>query len=84
MSDEERQPRTVSLKLSAALIARLDGLKGEYGLRSRGAIVERLLNELFAPEPDQSGEALPPPKGRAASPRPNPMAPSMSAVPWCW
>ncbi|MCH9713953.1 MAG: DnaJ domain-containing protein [Cyanobacteria bacterium] len=55
MSDEERQPRTVSLKLSAALIARLDGLKGEYGLRSRGAIVERLLNELFAPEPDQSG-----------------------------
>jgi hypothetical protein len=54
VSDEERQPRTVSLKLSAALIARLDGLKGEYGLRSRGAIVERLLNELFAPEPDQS------------------------------
>jgi len=55
VSDEERQPRTVSLKLSAALIARLDALKGEYGLRSRGAIVERLLNELFAPDPDLSG-----------------------------
>lgn len=48
--DELQQRRTINLKLPAELISRLDALKGEFGLRSRGAIVERLLNELFKPE----------------------------------
>jgi len=47
--DELQQRRTINLKLPAELITRIDALKGEYGLRSRGAIVERLLNELFRP-----------------------------------
>lgn len=48
--DELQQRRTINLKLPAELITRIDALKGEYGLRSRGAIVERLLKELFRPE----------------------------------
>lgn len=47
--DDLQQRRTITLKLPAELIERLDGLKGEFGLRSRGAIVERLLNELLQP-----------------------------------
>ena len=43
MAEEELQQwRTINLKLPAELVTRIDALKGEYGLRSRGAIVERL------------------------------------------
>ncbi|MGL6132922.1 MAG: J domain-containing protein [Prochlorococcaceae cyanobacterium] len=45
--------RSIQLKLSAELVARLDALKGEYGLRSRGAIVERLLRNIL--DPDDGG-----------------------------
>lgn len=57
--DELQQRRTINLKLPAELINRLDALKGEFGLRSRGAIVERLLNELFKPEdsPDSDSQS---------------------------
>jgi hypothetical protein len=54
--DELQQRRTINLKLPAELISRLDALKGEFGLRSRGAIVERLLNELLQPEDPASGD----------------------------
>ncbi|MEO1001720.1 MAG: DnaJ domain-containing protein [Cyanobacteria bacterium J06638_7] len=55
MSEEEDHrghppQRSIQLKLSAELVVRLDALKGEYGLRSRGAIVERLLGDILAPE----------------------------------
>jgi hypothetical protein len=57
VADEEQQQwRTINLKLPAELISRIDGLKGEYGLRSRGAIVERLLNELFGPSPNDASD----------------------------
>lgn len=39
-----------SLGLSSELIDKIDALKSEWGLRSRGAIVERLLQELFGAE----------------------------------
>lgn len=52
--DELLERRTVQLKLPQDLIAQLDGLKAEYGLRSRGAIVERLLLDLL--NPDSHGE----------------------------
>jgi hypothetical protein len=59
--EELQQWRTINLKLPAELIARIDALKGEYGLRSRGAILERLLNELFGPSDsaisDREGES---------------------------
>jgi hypothetical protein len=42
--------RSIQLKLSAELVERLDALKGEYGLRSRGAIVERLLRNILVPD----------------------------------
>ena len=53
--DELQQRRTINLKLPAELIARIDALKGEYGLRSRGAIVEQLLNTLLVPS-DADGQ----------------------------
>jgi hypothetical protein len=56
--DELQQRRTINLKLPAELITRIDALKGEYGLRSRGAIVERLLSELFRPAGDESEDPL--------------------------
>jgi hypothetical protein len=52
--EELQQLRTISLKLPAELVSRIDALKGEYGLRSRGAILERLLNELLGPSPDDT------------------------------
>ena len=59
MGDEElQQRRTINLKLPAELIARIDSLKGEYGLRSRGAIVERLLNELLSLGADDGSDDL--------------------------
>lgn len=39
-----------SLELSSELIGKIDQLKSEWGLRSRGAIVERLLQELLGVE----------------------------------
>ncbi len=42
--------RSIQLKLSAELVAHLDALKGDYGLRSRGAIVERLLRNILDPD----------------------------------
>jgi len=47
-----RQLRTINLKLSEALIERIDALKTEYGLRSRGALLERLLTNVLSPEPE--------------------------------
>jgi hypothetical protein len=47
--------RSIQLKLSAELVARLDELKGEYGLRSRGAIVERLLSNILIAEEGEGG-----------------------------
>ena len=39
--------RRFSLELPVELLGKIDALKAEWGLRSRGDIVERLLHELF-------------------------------------
>ena len=44
--DESGRAR-VSLELSRDIIEILDRFRAEWGLKSRGAIVERLLQELF-------------------------------------
>ena len=44
--DESGRAR-VSLELSRDIIEILDRFRAEWGLKSRGAIVERLLHELF-------------------------------------
>ena len=46
MSAKER----VSIELSKDVISALDNLSKELGLRSRGALVEKLLTELLIPE----------------------------------
>jgi hypothetical protein len=56
----QQAQRSIQLKLSAELVARLDELKGEYGLRSRGAIVERLLRNILVA--DEGEPAGPPPE----------------------
>ena len=46
MSQRETDKRRISLELSEELLDWIDGLKGQLGLRSRGATVERLLQEV--------------------------------------
>ena len=46
MSQRETDKRRISLELSEELLEWIDGLKGQLGLRSRGATVERLLQEV--------------------------------------
>jgi hypothetical protein len=50
------QRRRFSLELPVDLLGKIDSLKAEWGLRSRGDIVERLLQELFPTSDDVSGE----------------------------
>lgn len=45
--DDPQERRTINLRLSAELVERLDALKADLGLRSRGAIVEQLLHHLL-------------------------------------
>ena len=49
-SDQTR--RRISLELSADLLAWIDGFKAEWGLRSRGDILERVLEQLVHGGPD--------------------------------
>lgn len=53
------QRRRFSLELPVELLEKIDGLKAEWGLRSRGDIVERLLQELFTPSADGEAELEP-------------------------
>ncbi len=46
MSQRETDKRRISLELSEELLSWIDGLKGQLGLRSRGDLVERLLQEV--------------------------------------
>jgi hypothetical protein len=52
-SDQTR--RRISLELSEELLTWLDGFKAEWGLRSRGDILERLLEQLVPGQPDEDG-----------------------------
>jgi hypothetical protein len=54
VSQRESGTRRISLDLSEMLLSQLDSLKAELGLRSRGAIVERLLGQLFDVDDDES------------------------------
>jgi hypothetical protein len=50
-SDQTR--RRISLELSAELLAWIDGFKAEWGLRSRGDILERVLEQLVHGSSDE-------------------------------
>lgn len=56
-SNEARQ--RISLDLSRELVAHLDGLRREWGLRSRGDVLERLLDDLFGADEEEDGELAP-------------------------
>ena len=51
-SSGDPQRRRFSLELPVELVGKIDSLKAEWGLRSRGDIVERLLQELFPSNED--------------------------------
>jgi hypothetical protein len=54
---EDPRRRRFSLELSVDLLDKIDGLKAELGLRSRGDLVERLLGDLF-PSDDDGADSL--------------------------
>ncbi|WP_415399949.1 J domain-containing protein [Synechococcus sp. W4D4] len=54
MSQRETDKRRISLELSEELLGWIDGLKGQLGLRSRGATVERLLQEVRGGQDEDS------------------------------
>ncbi len=61
-NDQSR--RRISLELSAELLAWIDGFKAEWGLRSRGDILERVLEELVHGSPGEGeGDSEPEPTG---------------------
>ena len=46
----------ISLDLTRELVAHLDHLRREWGIRSRGDVLERLLDDLFGSGDDGDGE----------------------------
>jgi hypothetical protein len=55
---EPRERRRISLELSQQRIAHLDRLKREWGLNSRGGVVERLLDDIFEALDEALDEAI--------------------------
>lgn len=51
---EDPRRRRFSLELPVDLLDKIDGLKAELGLRSRGNLVERLLQDLFPRDPEDT------------------------------
>ncbi|MGB1622864.1 MAG: molecular chaperone DnaJ, partial [Synechococcus sp.] len=51
MSGDGTQSRKITITVSSQLVELIDQLKAEWGLRARGAVVERLVEELL-PDPD--------------------------------
>ena len=87
MGQRESDSRRVTLDLSKALIASIDQLKSEWGLRSRGQIVERLLCEVLGQdeaddeqEPVDLAQESPTSADLAATPTDPPAPPLSSAA----
>ena len=57
-SSGDPQRRRFSLELPVELLHKIDSLKAEWGLRSRGDIVERLLQELFPSNEDGENDLV--------------------------
>ena len=49
----EEERINVKIELPISLLAKIDDLRIEWGIRSRGDIIERLLQELFKDETTQ-------------------------------
>ncbi len=71
MSDSAAEARRrFTLELSVARIEHIDALKREWGLRNRGAVLERLLDTIFEPDEEDDGDGDQPPQ--------NPVAPALA------
>ncbi|MCT0208000.1 J domain-containing protein [Synechococcus sp. CS-1332] len=65
MADQSNEARQrISLDLSRELVAHLDGLRREWGLRSRGDVLGRLLDDLFGTDEGEEGDELSPESGQ--------------------
>jgi hypothetical protein len=58
VGQRESETKRVTLDLSKALIASIDQLKSEWGLRNRGQIVERLLCEVLGQDDAEDDQEL--------------------------
>lgn len=75
--DSGARRRRVSLELPEKWLERIDSLKAEWGLRNRGDILERLLDEIFSSdEPEDLDIAL-----EGAGTSRDPVNPSIAAEP---
>jgi metal-responsive CopG/Arc/MetJ family transcriptional regulator len=56
--DENGECIRLSIELTRSTLEKVDQLKDEWGLRGRGAIIERLLEECFEGYPSQKSEKI--------------------------
>ena len=49
MSGEDSKRQRISVEMSEPMVALIDQLKGEYAARSRGRVLEMLLQDLLDP-----------------------------------
>ncbi|MAR06623.1 MAG: molecular chaperone DnaJ [Cyanobium sp. NAT70] len=78
MTGEGARKRQTTFTLSDALISAIDKLKPEYGLRSRGAVVERLLEHLL--HQDEEGTDQSCEQDQSKQPAANPVEEASSLV----
>ena len=55
MSGEDSKRQRISVEMSEPMVELIDQLKGEYGARSRGRVLEMLLQDLLDPADGSSG-----------------------------
>ena len=73
MSGEDSKRQRISVEMSEPMVALIDQLKGEYGARSRGRVLEMLLQDLLDP-----GDAASDPEITPIKDDPEPAATSRS------
>ena len=65
MSGEDSKRQRISVEMSEPMVELIDQLKGEYGARSRGRVLELLLQDLLDPGDATSDPEVDPLKGDA-------------------
>ncbi|MDM7952153.1 MAG: J domain-containing protein [Cyanobium sp. CZS 25K] len=66
MADKSNDAKQrISLDLTRELVAHLDDLRREWGIRSRGDVLQRLLDDLFGSGDDEDSEGLSPASGQS-------------------
>ena len=55
---EEVETKRISIDLPLHIVERINELKREWGHRSRGAVIERLLQEIFSEHPENMMKSM--------------------------